>query len=303
MSPIASRSAMSRRRALVAAASLGLVVGSLTDGLAAETVSAGSSTGSGRQAHRRGVSRETFDRALRRRRAGRGGARQRPSGSPSSSSRSPFTSRSAVSASRIETGQARAKDWKATLEKADPRLRRRSLHRARRLGAGRTNFGKNPGDLSTIRCLATLAYARYPRRLFPPRAARRARHPPAGPHQRPRHAGVPGRARWARRSSCHRPFKRYAIDYEGSGRKDIWRSVPTALGSTAFYLRKHGWIPGETWGYEVAVPAGGLGVSAAPHPFTAWAARGRAARRRRSHARSRRATLLVPAGAGGPHSW
>ncbi|WDR01557.1 lytic murein transglycosylase [Devosia algicola] len=51
-------------------------------------------------------------------------------------------------------------------------------------------------------------------------------------------------------------YMRYAVDYNGDGRKDIWKSVPDALGSTANYLKSFGWQYGETWGYEVRLPSG-----------------------------------------------
>ncbi|WDR04544.1 lytic murein transglycosylase [Devosia rhodophyticola] len=51
-------------------------------------------------------------------------------------------------------------------------------------------------------------------------------------------------------------YMRYAVDYNGDGRKDIWKSVPDALGSTANYLNSFGWNYGETWGYEVKLPTG-----------------------------------------------
>jgi len=51
-------------------------------------------------------------------------------------------------------------------------------------------------------------------------------------------------------------YEAYAVDFDGDGRRDIWNSIPDALGSTANYLRKSGWVSGATWGYEVALPAG-----------------------------------------------
>jgi lytic murein transglycosylase len=50
-------------------------------------------------------------------------------------------------------------------------------------------------------------------------------------------------------------FKRYAVDFDGDGRRDVIDSIPDMLASTANNLRKDGWIPGQTWGYEVVVPA------------------------------------------------
>jgi lytic murein transglycosylase len=47
-----------------------------------------------------------------------------------------------------------------------------------------------------------------------------------------------------------------AYDLDGDGRKDIWGSVPDALASAANQLRGRGWVAGQTWGYEVRLPAG-----------------------------------------------
>lgn len=47
-----------------------------------------------------------------------------------------------------------------------------------------------------------------------------------------------------------------AYDLDGDGRKDIWGSIPDALGSAANQLRARGWVPGHPWGYEVRLPAG-----------------------------------------------
>lgn len=46
----------------------------------------------------------------------------------------------------------------------------------------------------------------------------------------------------------------YAQDFDGDGRRDIWKSVPDVLASIANYLAKHGWRPDLTWGREVALP-------------------------------------------------
>ncbi|MGH6860467.1 MAG: lytic murein transglycosylase [Phyllobacterium sp.] len=48
----------------------------------------------------------------------------------------------------------------------------------------------------------------------------------------------------------------YAVDMDGNGKRDIWNSVPDALATAANLLHKNGWQPGQTWGYEVVLPAG-----------------------------------------------
>jgi len=65
----------------------------------------------------------------------------------------------------------------------------------------------------------------------------------------------------------------YAVDFDGDGRRDIWRSLPDVFASTAHYLARSGWDVRYLWGREVRVPAhldgdpGGLGHRA---PLTAW---------------------------------
>ncbi len=49
-------------------------------------------------------------------------------------------------------------------------------------------------------------------------------------------------------------FLQYAVDFDGDGRRDIWRSVPDTLASIANYLRAHGWQPGRDWGFESRIP-------------------------------------------------
>ena len=48
----------------------------------------------------------------------------------------------------------------------------------------------------------------------------------------------------------------YAVDFDGDGKRNVWTSEVDALASTANYLQEAGWNGGETWGYEVRLPAG-----------------------------------------------
>ena len=47
-------------------------------------------------------------------------------------------------------------------------------------------------------------------------------------------------------------YVKYAIDYDGNGRRDLIHSSADALASTANYLRGHGWRPGAPWGEGTA---------------------------------------------------
>ena len=73
-------------------------------------------------------------------------------------------------------------------------------------------------------------------------------------------------------------FLEYAVDFEGHGRRDIWSSAPDAIGSTANYLAKHGWVAGAPWGFEVRLPerfqADERRFHAAARPSPSFAERG-----------------------------
>src|ERR1041385_3132211 len=49
-------------------------------------------------------------------------------------------------------------------------------------------------------------------------------------------------------------FYKYAIDFDSDGRRDIWNSVPDALGTIANHLAELGWQRAERWAYEVKAP-------------------------------------------------
>ena len=42
-------------------------------------------------------------------------------------------------------------------------------------------------------------------------------------------------------------YDKYAVDFDGDGRRDLFRSVPDMLASTANFIKGHGWLPGQPW--------------------------------------------------------
>jgi membrane-bound lytic murein transglycosylase B len=42
-------------------------------------------------------------------------------------------------------------------------------------------------------------------------------------------------------------YVKFAVDFDGNGRRDLIRSVPDVLASTANYLRGYGWHRGQPW--------------------------------------------------------
>ncbi len=99
-------------------------------------------------------------------------------------------------------------------------------------------------------------------------------------------------------------FKRFAVDFDGDGRRDVVDSVPDIIASTANNLKLAGWVAGQTWGYEVALPQGFdylLASRAKQMTMKEWDALGvRRANGKPFPRPSDKAYLVVPAGARGP---
>jgi lytic murein transglycosylase len=101
-------------------------------------------------------------------------------------------------------------------------------------------------------------------------------------------------------------YYRYAVDFDGKGRADIWHSVPDALASAARQLAGKGWRAGEPWAVEVRIPDSVDCTIAEPsvtRPIGEWLQRGFApARDRRLTPAVLRieASLLLPEGTYGP---
>lgn len=99
-------------------------------------------------------------------------------------------------------------------------------------------------------------------------------------------------------------FKRYAVDFDGDGRRDVVESMPDVFASTANNLKQDGWITGQPWGYEVVLPAGfDYLLADRSRQFTVreWEQMGLRRADGRPFARlDDRAFVLLPAGAQGP---
>ena len=101
-------------------------------------------------------------------------------------------------------------------------------------------------------------------------------------------------------------YLKYAVDFDGDGRADIWHSVPDALASAAKQLLGEGWQPGLRWAYEVHPPAEvdcTIGVPSYTLTIGEWLARGFTPAYGRvltAAERAETASLLQPAGLYGP---
>jgi hypothetical protein len=101
-------------------------------------------------------------------------------------------------------------------------------------------------------------------------------------------------------------FYKYAVDFDGDGKKDIWNSVPDALASAAAQLVGKGWQRGARWAYEVRAPKDvdcTIGVPEVTLPLGEWLKRGYApayGRRPGAAEFNEPASLLLPEGTYGP---
>lgn len=111
-----------------------------------------------------------------------------------------------------------------------------------------TNFGADgSGKYSIIRSIATLAYDCRRSDFFRPHlmaALRIVQRGDMSPDQmRGGWAGEIGQVQFLPGS-----YDKYAVDYDGNGRRDLVRSVPDILASTANFMKGHGWQRGAPWG-------------------------------------------------------
>ena len=99
-------------------------------------------------------------------------------------------------------------------------------------------------------------------------------------------------------------FKRYAVDFDGDGRRDVVNSIADVIASTANNLKRTGWQPGSTWGYEVVLPQNFdflLADRSIRKTLAEWERFGvRRAGGKPFPRLTDQASLLIPAGARGP---
>lgn len=118
-----------------------------------------------------------------------------------------------------------------------------------------SNYGSNIGSHNVIRSLATLAFDGRRQVFWRTQllAALQILQNGDAPAQ-----GLIGSWAGAMGQTQFMPttFNEHAVDFDGDGRRDLWRSTPDALASAAHYLQASGWENGQPWGFEVNLPQG-----------------------------------------------
>src|SRR6202051_1620199 len=135
-----------------------------------------------------------------------------------------------------------------------------------------SSFGDSPDRWDVFRCIATLAQAKIQNPYFRDELISALKilqsHAIARPQLLGSYAGAMGQAQFMPSS-----YLKYAVDFDGDGRADIWTSVPDVLASIANYLRQFGWQPGLPWGFEVLAPLK-FDYRVSRGTFREWQARG-----------------------------
>ena len=151
-----------------------------------------------------------------------------------------------VGTALIGRARARLKTHRATLDRIE-----RSFGVPREIVISiwglETNFGADTsGKYSIFRSLATLAYD-CRRSPFFTGQLRDALRIIDDAHMHPEEL----RGGWAgeigQTQFLPTPYVKFAVDFDGDGKKDLIHSVPDILASTASFLKGHGWQAGQPW--------------------------------------------------------
>jgi membrane-bound lytic murein transglycosylase B len=118
-----------------------------------------------------------------------------------------------------------------------------------------SDFGRLDGGFSVVQSLATLAYDGRRANFFRAELIRALRIIDQGhitaDTMKGSWAGAMGHFQFMPST-----FESFAVDYDGDGKRDIWKNTKDAFASAANYLSKSGWKNDQTWGRPVMVPAG-----------------------------------------------
>ncbi|HME22266.1 MAG TPA: lytic murein transglycosylase [Acetobacteraceae bacterium] len=165
-----------------------------------------------------------------------------------------------------------------------------------------SSFGTGMGDFHVVEALATLAWEGRRASFFRSEllaALHILDHGDVAPaHMLGSYAGAMGQPQFMPSS-----YLRYAVDFEGHGRRDIWTSKPDVLGSIANYLAQSGWRSGENWGQPVILAGNFAGTATGRdtrRPVGEWVRLGVRAADGRPLARAdTQAALVLPDGPAG----
>ena len=163
------------------------------------------------------------------------------------------------------------------------------------------NYGQSTGGFNVIDALATLAWEGRRAAFFRSELLDALRILQSGditPEQMTgSYAGAMGQTQFMPDS-----FLKYAVDYSGTGRRDIWNDLGCVFASTANYLAREGWQRGLPWGEIARLPPGfdpALAGRQHRRPLADWQRLGVGRTGAPRLPPTTMAALLLPGGAGG----
>ena len=172
-----------------------------------------------------------------------------------------------LSAKTVKTGRQMAREHRTVLRRVSARFGVPSAVIVSVWGLEST-FGRFTGTRPTIVALATLAHDNRRASMFRAELIDALRIIDAGDveagNMTGSWAGAMGQPQFMPSS-----YLKYAVDFDGDGRRDIWRSRPDAFASIGNYLKEHGWKTGARWGRAVRVPKASEKKVAAAAPMRA----------------------------------
>ncbi len=160
----------------------------------------------------------------------------------------------AISPKRLEKGKEKLVEYKELLDVLEKKYGV-DRHILVAIWGMESNYGDNKGDKNVIQSLMTLACsgtkAKFARGQFVSALKILQRGDINHEGMNGSWAGAMGHTQFIPTT-----YTAYAVDHDGDGRRDIWGTIPDALGSTGNYLKASKWKSGPTWGYEVKLPKG-----------------------------------------------
>jgi lytic murein transglycosylase len=170
--------------------------------------------------------------------------------------------------------------------------------------ARETDYGREKDRLDAIRVLATQAYVGQRKDFFREQFLYALKMLQDGVPRAEMHSSWGGAMGLTQFLPSE--YYKYAVDFDGDGKRDIWHSVPDALASAAKQLKDKGWRNGEPWAIEVTPPARYDCTIAEPHHtllMEEWVRRGFIpvyGRKLDVREKAIEASLLLPEGTYGP---
>lgn len=164
-----------------------------------------------------------------------------------------------VDQERVDDGRAKLKEWSTVLAEAEQKFGV-DRHVIVAVWGVESNYGRIQGKRELVRSLTTLICADKRQAFFRGELLATLRIIQSGDIPPERLVGSWAGA-FGQTQFMPSTYQRLAIDFDGDGRRDIVGSVPDALGSTANYLKRAGWVTGQPWGVEVRLPGNYAGPS------------------------------------------